>query len=179
MLRVRLVAVALVIGIAGLGLAGCSSTSAPSWVPSWMTIKPPPPPTEALQFQSEPVGADVHTADGQTCRTPCILTVPVTDQTVNFALNGYVPQTVPLDVRQGSDPPDLQPNPVLASLQAVPKPVVKPKKPKVAAKTRPAPSQQPSIAAPEPAAPPAQDNVFPPPPQLAAPSPFPPPPQTR
>ena len=124
MLRARLVAaVAIVIGIAGLGLVGCASTSAPSWVPSWMTIKPPPPPTEALQFESEPAGADVHTADGQTCRTPCTLTLPVTNQSVNFAMNGYVPQTVPVDVRQGSDPPDLQPNPVQASLQAVPKPV--------------------------------------------------------
>ncbi len=186
MLRARLVAaVTIDIGIAGLGLVGCASASAPSWMPSWMTIKPPPPPTEALQFESEPAGADVHAADGQTCRTPCTLTLPVTSQSVNFAMNGYVPQTLPVEVRQGSDPPDLQPNPVLASLQAVPKPVVKPKpkKPKVAAKTaaRPVSSEQPSIAAPEPASAPAQDqdNVFPPPPQLAAPSPFPPPPQTR
>ncbi len=190
MLRSRLVAaVTFVIGIA---LAGCSSTSAPSW----LTPSPPSPPMQALQFESEPPGATVQSSQGQTCLTPCSLTVPVMSQSVSIAMNGFVPQSIPLTVNQpehslfSSPPPTLSPNPVIASLQAIPKPAVKPKrklkpKPKVAAKTtmhaaKPPATRQPSIAAPEPApAPaPAQDNVFPPPPPMS-PSAFPPPPQTR
>jgi hypothetical protein len=176
MSRVRLVAAAT-FAIVGVLLAGCSSTS----VPSWLQSTPPPPPTQALQFQSNPPGADVRTADGQTCKTPCSLALPLTAQTTSFAMTGYLPQTVPIQVQQ-TDPPTFAPNPVMATLQsAEPKPKVKSKPHK--AKTA-------KSAAPKSAAP-AQDNVFPPPPapaastpypaapqpmQPAAPSPFPPPP---
>jgi PEGA domain len=157
MLRIR----HSVIGLATLALAGCTSSSTPSWLSS----TPPPPPTMALQFDSVPQGADVRTADGQTCKTPCTLAVPTTSQSVSFAMNGFTPQSVPVQVAEGSNPPQFQPNPVMVSLQSLPKPA-KPKphkpKPKVAARSKTAPGQ-PSIAAPEPAGP--QDNVFPPPPQ--------------
>ena len=33
------------------------------------------PPTEELRIESEPPGADAKTSQGQTCRTPCELTV--------------------------------------------------------------------------------------------------------
>jgi hypothetical protein len=174
MSRIRVVgALASVAGLAGFVLAGCSGTS--SSLPSWLQTTPPPPPTQSLQFDSQPPGADVRTADGQTCKTPCTLAVPVQTQTVSFGMNGFVPQSVPVQVAAGSNPPQLQPNPVLASLQALPSPSTgKPKphkpKPKVAAKP-PRVSPNPSIAAPEPAsAAPPQDNVFPPPPPMPSPS---------
>ena len=177
MLRMRAVGVLTsIIGIAGLALAGCSGTS--SSLPSWLQTTPPPPTTQSLQFDSQPQGADVRTADGQTCKTPCTLAVPVQTQTVSFAMNGFVPQSVPVQVAPGSDPAQLQPNPVLASLQSLQKPVTKPKphKPKVAGKPRVSPT--PSIAAPEPASAAPQDNVFPPPPpmQPQQDNSFPPPP---
>jgi hypothetical protein len=177
MLRIRFVAaITPVISLAGLALAGCSSTS----LPSWLQTTPPPPPTQALQFNSQPQGADVRTADGQTCKTPCTLAVPVQIQTVSFAMIGFVSQSVPVQVAQGSDPPQLQPNPVEASLQALPKPAAKPKphkpKPKVAAKSKSGTS--PSITAPEPSSAAPQDNVFPAPPPVPAQqdNSFPPPP---
>lgn len=186
MLRARLIPAAsfAILGVVGIALAGCSSASTPSWMPSWLAIKPPPPSTQALQFESEPPGADVHTVDGQTCRTPCSLALPLTTQSVSFGLNGYLPQTVPIEVAQSGEP-KFQPNPVQVTLQAE-KPAAKPKphKAHVTAKNAPKPvarpplAQQPSIMAPESAAP--QDNAFPPPPRMASPSsPFPPPPQTR
>jgi len=169
MLRTRLIP-AVVFGMA-IALAGCTSATAPSWMPSWLTIKPPPPPTVTLRFESEPVGADVHTVDGQTCKTPCSIALPLTAQSVNFALSGYLPQSVPVEVAQAGEP-NFQPNPVQVTLQSTQKP--KPHKPKAAARTKP-PAR--AMAAPTP---PAEDTSFPPPPQIAAPaSPFPPPPQTR
>lgn len=172
MLRIRLIpAVMFVMSVA---LAGCTSASAPSWMPSWLTIKPPPPPTVTLQFESEPSGADVRTVDGQTCKTPCSLALPLTTQSVSFGLSGYLPQTVPVEVAQGGEP-NFQPNPVAVTLQSAPKPAKpKPHRASAAAKIKPAPTR--ATATP----PPAQDNSFPPQPQVAAPaSPFPPPPQAR
>jgi hypothetical protein len=54
--RVREVAFIAANGIILLVLSGCSSATAPSWVPGWMTIKPEP---QALRFESTPPGADV------------------------------------------------------------------------------------------------------------------------
>jgi len=181
MLRVWLFTAATI--VMGAALAGCSSSGSSDW------FKPSPPPPQVLQFESVPAGASVQTAQGQTCSTPCSLALPVTSQAVAFALNGYVPQTIQLSVHQpegslfSSPPPDLVPNPVIATLQAVPPPPrkVKPRPRKFVARPRPAAPRrpvsgptQPSIAAPEPAAP-VQDNVFPPPPPMNSPSPFPPP----
>lgn len=178
MLRVRVVPAAI-FALAGIALAGCTSASAPSWAPSWMTIEPPPPPVVALQFESEPPGADVRTVDGQTCRTPCSLALSLTAQTVNFTTNGHVPQSVPVDVAQ-SDPPNFLPNPVQVTLQAVEaKPTVKPKPRKTAKKTAAKPMpKSPSATAPDTAfpPPPPPSTYIPAQPQSAAPSPFPPPP---
>jgi len=187
MLRVRLFAAAAI--AMGAALAGCSSSGSTS---DW--FKPSPPPPQVLQFESQPPGANVQTAQGQTCSTPCSLALAVTSQAVAFSLNGYVPQTIQLTVNQpkgslfSTPPPVLVPNPVVAMLQAVPPPpprkVVKPRPRKMVAKPKPVAPRpamsgptEPSIAAPEP--PPGQDNVFPPPPPVNSPSPFPPPPQTR
>ena len=158
MFRVRLVAVSIVLAM-GAALAGCSSggfsmPSMPDWMPEWAGGKPPPPPMQALQFESAPPGADVRTAQGQTCRTPCSLAVPVTNQSVTFALNGYQPQTVPIQVNQAAD---LVPNPVEAALQ----PIAPPRKaaPKVHKKLPP------KTAAQQP--PPPPGGMAPPPPENA------------
>ena len=163
MSRVRLIAAAT-IAVSCVALAGCSSASSPSWVPSWLQSRPPPPPVEALQFVSDPPGADVRTIDGQTCRTPCTLALPLTAQTVSIAMNGYLPQSVPVAVQQTTDTPNFSPNPVAVTLRSsAPPPAVKPKR-KVA-----------KTAKSKPAAPaPPQDSAFPPPPPSSA---YPPPPQ--
>jgi hypothetical protein len=175
MLRVRLFAAATIVTAA---LAGCSDSTG--------LFKPAPPPAQALQFDSQPPGADVRTAQGQTCQTPCSLPVPVMSQSVSFAMNGYMPQTIQINVREpaehslfNSTPPDLAPNPVVASLQAVApppphKPVVKPRPRRLVARAAAPPrpmAQQP---------PPAPNDGFPPPPPFSAPTPFPPqPPNTQ
>jgi hypothetical protein len=53
----------------GLTVAACSAS-----IPSLDFLKSSPP-TAALRFESVPTGAEVK-ASGQTCRTPCELTVP-------------------------------------------------------------------------------------------------------
>ena len=106
-----------VIAIVGgaLALAACSST------PDWMSLDglKPGPVMDTVRFESEPPGADVKTASGQTCKTPCALALPSdAPQTVTFTLNGYLPETDQLEViaTPGSTP-QLRPNPVLAELQ--------------------------------------------------------------
>ena len=104
--------------------------------------------TEVLRIESEPPGADARTAEGQSCRTPCELTVPATGEVaISFALQGYAPQTI--NVRAEATPAAsyaeaapatrMQPNPVYAELTpAVPprqkKKGAPPPKKKVAAK---------------------------------------------
>jgi hypothetical protein len=180
MFRVRLILATAAIAIAP-ALAGCSGSSLSTYVPDWLQFKPPPPPTQALQFESVPPGAQVRSAQGQTCPTPCSLAVPGIAQAVTFALNGYVPQTVQVAV---SETGDLSPNPVEVALQPVappPRAVRKPaRKPPPKTAARPAPSQTPNIIAPESTAPPPSSvgDRFPPPTQQSS-SPFPPPPPQR
>jgi hypothetical protein len=148
MLRVRLIVTASVVALA-TALAGCSSS-----LPDWMSFKSSPPPPTALQFESDPPGADV-------------LTVPPENQSVSFAKNGFLPQTVQVTVRMpehgmfDNPPPDIQPNPVAVVLQPAPPP------------HRMAPKPKPHRTAARAGAPP------PPPQQPAGGSPFPPPPTQR
>lgn len=82
------------------------------------------PPTEVLRIESEPPGADARTAEGQSCRTPCELTVPSTGEVaISFALQGYTPQTINVRAEapatsyaEGAPPARMQPNPVYAEL---------------------------------------------------------------
>ena len=130
MYRVRLI-VAAAIAASGTALAGCSGSSIS--MPDWLTFKPLPPAAQPLQFESQPPGAEVHTAQGLTCRTPCSLAVPLTNQPITFAMDGYAPQTVQVNVHQAehvafdnSTPAaDFAPNPVEVALEPV-----KSKKPK-------------------------------------------------
>jgi hypothetical protein len=106
----------------GLLLAACSMS-----MPS-MDIFRSAPPTEVLRIESEPPGADARTAEGQSCRTPCELTVPATGEVaISFALQGYSPQTI--NVRAEAPPTSsyaeaapatrMQPNPVYAELTPI------------------------------------------------------------
>src|SRR5437016_4134034 len=94
----------------GFVLAACSMS-----MPSMDFFKSGPA-TDVLRVESEPPGADARTSEGQSCRTPCELTVAVTsDLTVTYSLNGYQPLTS--QVRSDADGARLQPNPVFAELQ--------------------------------------------------------------
>ena len=161
----------------GFTLAACSMS-----MPSLDFFRSSPP-TEVLRVESEPPGADARTAEGQSCRTPCELTVPARGEVaISFALQGYQPQTV--SVRPEAAPAAsfaeatprarLQPNPVYAELTpAAPARQQKRKAPaqkRVVAKKSVAPSADPP---PMQAAPPAtapagggfpSDYPWPPPP---------------
>jgi hypothetical protein len=110
------------------------------------------PATEVLRVESEPPGADARTSQGQSCRTPCELTVQSGgEMSVSFALNGYQPQTVQVrpDVAAASSSYSdsgssnrLQPNPVYAELQSV-----KPGKKKSAPRKQTAQKAAPATAA--------------------------------
>lgn len=109
----------IAIAACGLLLAACSMS-----MPSLDFFRSGPP-TEVLRIESEPPGADARTAEGQSCRTPCELTVPSTGEVaISFALQGYNPQTI--NVRAEAPPAAsyaeaapatrMQPNPVYAEL---------------------------------------------------------------
>ena len=137
----------------GFILAACSMS-----MPSLDFFRPGPT-TEVLRIESEPPGADARTAEGQSCRTPCELTVTHGPEVaIAFALPGHQPQTVAVRP-DGASPPRLLPNPVYAELQpAAPPPRQKKKAP--AKKT-------------------VAKKAAPPPPVDGEPPPPPPPPQTQ
>jgi hypothetical protein len=109
------------------------------------------PPTEQVSIESDPPGADARTATGASCRTPCTLGLPMNDGSITVALDGYTPETVPVQLQKPADTrpdaftpqPHLTPNPVVVELQPMPPPVKKPapKKPKVVARAKPAAEQ--------------------------------------
>jgi hypothetical protein len=128
----------------GFALAACSMS-----MPSFDFFKSGPS-TEVLRIESEPPGADARTSQGQTCRTPCELSVPTDSElAITVQMTGYQPQTMPVraDGKGG-----LQPNPVYVEL--LPAAPVKPGKPPPAAKKKttaaaqPAPRVQTQAAAP-------------------------------
>jgi hypothetical protein len=139
-------------------LAACSTT-----MPSLDFMKSASQP-EMLSIESEPPGAEAKTTLGQSCRTPCQLSVqPGSEFSVTLALSGYQPQTVAVrpEAEGASAGPRLAPNPVRVTLQEVKppkKPVVKKKTPVAArpAASRPVASAGPTAApAPAPTAAPA------------------------
>jgi len=95
---------------------------------------------QSLAVESDPPGAEARASSGATCRTPCRLDVTATDGlTVNIALNGYVPKSVPIHVLQPDDPRlgsedsgsglvRLDPNPVYVELERAPSPAAPGKK---------------------------------------------------
>ena len=150
----------IVIAVAGLGLAGCSSFSLDAF-------KSTPPPLQ-VQLDSTPQGADARTSLGPGCKTPCSVSVTAPESggfTVTYALNKFQPATVQVNILR--TPGDLitpatmtiDPNPVVAELQPMGPPPkamrhrpMKPKKPKPP-KTAAAPADS---AFPDPAAKPSR-----------------------
>ena len=135
----------------GLSVAACSAS-----MPS-LNFLSSSPPTDAVRFESEPPGAEVKTASGETCRTPCQLSVAVAPEvSATFALNGYQPQTVSLRSDGGGtfSSAHLAPNPVYVELSAAPPPppAKKHRKKPAIAKVRPSNSVA-SAASDAPAAP--------------------------
>jgi hypothetical protein len=154
----------IVIAVAGLSLAGCSSMS-------WDVFKSAPP-TVQVQLESQPPGADARTSIGPSCRTPCSVAVTPPDSgfSVSYTLPRYVPANIPVRVTRvpgdffSAGTVTVDPNPVFAELQLAgppPKPARKIMRPK-----RPRPPR--GAAAPAPAA----GSPFPEPAQA-------PPPTTR
>ena len=79
------------------------------------------PPKAALRFESVPTGAEVKVS-GQSCRTPCELTLDVAELSATFAHKGYQPQTISVRSEKSEGlfaPPRFVPNPVHADLQPV------------------------------------------------------------
>jgi hypothetical protein len=112
-------------------------------------------PTVTMQFESEPPGAEAKTSVGQSCRTPCALSMePDKEFSVTFALTGYQPQTVqvqmgrPEGLSASEASMKLMPNPVYVELDPAKAPA---KKPAAPAKRR-APAAKPAAAAAAPAA---------------------------
>src|SRR5262249_37552716 len=105
-------------------------------------------------IESEPSGAEAKTSLGQSCRTPCQLSVqPGSEFSVTLALSGYQPQTVSVRPEAGSATsasPRVAPNPGHVDLQAgaPPKKSVTKKKKLVAAAVRPAAAAPMAAAAP-------------------------------
>jgi hypothetical protein len=132
----------------GLALAACSMS-----MPSFDFFRSGPA-TEILRIESEPPGADARTSQGQTCRTPCELTVPLEgDLAVTVQMTGYQPQTLPVRPEGRGNDSRLQPNPVYVELQpAAPgkpaRPAPAAPKRKAGAATAPAARTQTHAAAP-------------------------------
>src|SRR5262249_32522220 len=147
----------------GFMLAACSAT-----MPSLDFLKSTPQP-ETLAIESEPAGAEAKTSLGESCRTPCKLSVqPGSEFSVTFALSGYQPQTVSVrpEAEGAAAAPRLAPNPVQGALRpaAPPKKLVAKKKKPVTAAAHPvapppmasaAPTPAPTAATPAPAPAPA------------------------
>jgi hypothetical protein len=113
----------VVAAVVGVSLTGCSSA---------LSSNSSSEKLQSLKFESDPMGAEIRTAQGQTCKTPCELTVPSHEQPVNITKDNYVPQTVHLTLGPQPDhsfwenpPPTLVPNPVRVVLQPVPKPTAR------------------------------------------------------
>src|SRR5215471_14849200 len=77
-----------------LALAACST-------PDWMSLDSlkPGPSLDSVSLESEPPGAEAKASNGQICRTPCTLALPVdTPMTVTFSLSGFQPESERLEV---------------------------------------------------------------------------------
>ena len=173
MLRIGLAAA--VAALVGISLTGCSSALSSNSLSEQR---------QTLNFESDPSGAEIRTTQGQTCITPCELTVPSQEQPVTITKNDYVQQTVQVTVGPQPDhsfwqnpPPTLVPNPVHVALQPVPKPkpVHRAGRHKSASRAHTASVSGTHAAKTVP----TQSAAPPPPTQSAASSPFPPPPPTQ
>jgi PEGA domain len=86
----------VVAAVVGVSLTGCSSALSSNSSSEQL---------QALKFESDPLGAEIRTTQGQTCKTPCELTVPSHEQPVNIAKKDYLPQTVQVTLGPQPDHP--------------------------------------------------------------------------
>jgi hypothetical protein len=127
--------VVVAVAATGASLAGCAGFF-------------PGPPSIPIEFQSTPSGAEARTSMGQSCTTPCSVTVPnpEDDFTVSFTRNGFQPMTIPVRITRSAGsaltPPftSINPNPVAAQLQ----PIAPPLKPARVRKKKPKPPPAPA-----------------------------------
>jgi hypothetical protein len=147
----------LVIAGGALALAACSSS------PDWMSFggMKSGPMLDTVSFESEPPGAEAKASNGQTCRTPCSLALPVESPlTVTFTLNGYAPESEKLEtIQETGEPPRFGPNPIVVELTPAaqqPRAAKKPAAKKPATKKSAARPQPAAASAPAPMAAPAQ-----------------------
>jgi PEGA domain len=154
----------VIAAVAGVSLTGCSSVVSSNSSSEQL---------QALKFESDPAGAEIGTTKGQTCTTPCELSVPARAQLVTITKKNYLPQTVEVTLGPQPDhsfwenpPPTLAPNPVHVVLHPVSKPVhhVGGRKTHTA-KAEPAPSAASSPSPPPPTQEPAASAVWPSPPK--------------
>jgi len=123
------VATALSLLCVSVAVAGCSASSPGS---SALASQTPPAGQWTLYLKSEPPGAEAKVPQGQSCRTPCQLILPMTDTNVTFTLPGYFPQNIPItwlaatfhyETYERTDqggaiyPTDFSPNPAIARLE--------------------------------------------------------------
>jgi hypothetical protein len=127
-----------------LALAACSSSSDFS-----LDALKPGPSLDTVSLESEPPGAEAKASNGQTCRTPCALALPVdAASSVTFTLNGYQPETERLEaITATGEPPRLRPNPVVVELTPGGPAVAKKPAPKKPAAKKPAARPKPAAAA--------------------------------
>jgi hypothetical protein len=179
--------------VIAVAACGFTLTACSSWMPSFDLPSMPSfggggAATGSLAVESDPPGAQASLQGGASCVTPCKLPVTASGPfNVNVALNGYVPQSVPVRIVQPDDPRlasadsgsgdvHLDPNPVYVELEKAAPPPPPPHKPKpkprhpAVAKRAPPPAAAP---APAPAATPTDAAA---PAAAAAPPPPPPPP---
>jgi hypothetical protein len=175
----------------GFTLTACTSSWMPSFdmssfTPSFGGSAQQP---VSLAVESDPPGADARSSTGPaSCRTPCQLTVtPSGPFTVSIALNGYLPQTVPVQVGRPDDPRitseeggqsvRLDPNPIFVELTRAPAPppAAKRKPHRAPTATRRAPATTGARRTPTTAAAPSAPPQFEPAPTTAAAPPPPPP----
>jgi hypothetical protein len=152
---------AAIAAVVGVPLTGCTSMLSGSSSEQLL----------ALNFESEPPGAEIRTTQDQTCTTPCTLTVPPQDQAVAITRKGYVPQTVQVTTGPPPDhsfwqhpPPTLVPNPVHVVLQPVSKSVGHARSHKPVSAPAPRDASNPSPPSPPTEGPAARFSAFPPPP---------------
>src|SRR5574339_335572 len=109
-----------VLAIAGSALALAACSSSPDWM-SFGAFKSGPV-LDTVSFESEPPGAEAKASNGQSCRTPCSLALPVeAPLTVTFTLNGYTTASEQLDtINQTGEPPRFGTNPVVVELTPAP-----------------------------------------------------------
>ena len=168
-----------------LALGACSSM--PS-MPSF-SLPSAAPAATTVQFESEPAGAEAKTSTGQTCRTPCTLTVAANEFTATFTHPGYQPQSVPVRIVPTNEPidpntgeapsPRLVPNPVYVELQPAPPQAARKPSPNKRPRATTTSSNTSTPAARPAARPPASAPPPPPAPQPAPAAAWPPPPPSR